>query len=279
MNGNNAAGHEDEAMTASSKTMKDPGEFNGKRVLVTGGTKGTGKAIADRFLAGGATVAITARSAPAQNTAAHFIQADVSTSDGTTHVIHEMLTRFRGVDIIVHNVGGSSAPSGGFMTVTDELWQQAFDENLYPAVRLDRGLLPSMIEQGSGVIVHISSIQRTMPLYDSTLAYAAAKAALTNYSKGLSNEVSPKGIRVLTVSPGFIETDAATRMIQRMAEKDQSDYTTAREKLMDMLGGIPLGRPNQPAEVAELVAFAASDRASAITGTEIVIDGGTIPTV
>ena len=266
-------------MTASSKTMEDPGEFNGKRVLVTGGTKGTGKAIADRFLAGGATVAITARSAPAQNTAAHFIQADVSTSGGTAHVIREMLSRFRGVDIVVHNVGGSSAPSGGFMTVTDELWQQAFDENLYPAVRLDRGLLPSMIEQGSGVIVHISSIQRTMPLYDSTLAYAAAKAALTNYSKGLSNEVSPKGIRVLTVSPGFIETDAATRMIQRMAEKDKSDYTVAREKLIEMLGGIPLGRPNQPAEFAELVAFAASDRASAITGTELVIDGGTIPTV
>src|SRR5262249_4128494 len=159
------------------------------------------------------------------------------------------------------------------------LWQQAFDENLYPAVRLDRGLLPSMIERGFGVIVHVSSIQRTMPLYDSTLAYAAAKAALTNYSKALSNEVSPKGIRVLTISPGFIETDAATRMIERMAAKDNSGYTAAREKLMDMLGGIPLGRPNKPEEVAELVAFASSDRASAITGTEIVIDGGTIPTV
>jgi NAD(P)-dependent dehydrogenase (short-subunit alcohol dehydrogenase family) len=183
------------------------------------------------------------------------------------------------VDVIVHNVGGSSAPSGGFSTVTDELWQRAIDENLYPAVRLDRGLLPSMIGRGSGVIVHISSIQRTLPLYDSTLAYAAAKAALTNYSKALANEVSPKGIRVLTVSPGFIETDAATRMIQRMADGDKSDYTAARKKLMEMLGGIPLGRPNRPEEVAELVAFAASDRASAITGTEIVIDGGTIPTV
>ena len=85
-----------------------------------------------------------------------FIQADVSTPEGTTKVIHEILNRFQGIDIIIHNVGGSSAPSGGFATVTDEIWQQNINENLFPAVRLDRGLLPSMIERGSGVIIHIS---------------------------------------------------------------------------------------------------------------------------
>jgi|SRR5882724_11908841 len=265
-------------MTTSIKSIREADEFNGKRVLVTGGTKGAGKAIADRFLGGGGTVIVTARSKPEEGTG-HFIQADVSTPEGATKVIQEVLDSFKGIDIVVHNVGGSSAPSGGFVTVTDELWQQAINDNLLPAVRLDRGLVPSMISQGSGVVIHISSIQRTLPLYDSTLAYAAAKAALTNYSKALSNEVSPKGVRVVTVSPGFIETDAATRMIERMAHKDNSDYAAGRQKLMDMLGGIPLGRPNSPAEVAELVAFVASERASAITGTEFVIDGGTIPTV
>ena len=253
-------------------------EFEGKRVLVTGGTEGTGKAIAERFKKGGATVIITARSVP-ETMEYDFIQADLSTSEGTAKVISEVLSRYRGIDIIVHNVGGSSAPSGGFITASDEVWQDTLSLNLLAPVRLDRGLLPSMIEQGSGIITHISSIQRTLPLPDSTIAYAAAKAALSNYSKGLSKEVSPKGIRVNSVAPGFIETDAAKRMIQRMAEGAGIDQVAARSKLMDMLGGIPLGRPNMPTEVAELVAFLSSERASSITGSEYVIDGGTIPTI
>lgn len=163
--------------------------------------------------------------------------------------------------------------------MSDEEWQKELNINLLAAVRLDRGLLPGMIKQGSGVIIHVSSIQRRLPLFEATLAYAAAKAALTTYSKGLSNEVGPKGIRVNTVAPGFIENSAAQALIERLAKQAGTGMEAARQALMDSLGGIPIGRPGHPEEVAELVAFLVSDRAQSINGSEYVIDGGTIPTV
>ncbi|HEU4367874.1 MAG TPA: SDR family oxidoreductase [Methylomirabilota bacterium] len=256
------------------------GEFGGKRALVTGGTKGMGEAIVQRLRRSGASVVTTARSAPRDLPEPDFfVAADVSTAEGARTVASYMLDRLGGIDILVNNVGGSSAPGGGFAALTDEDWQAALNQNLLAAVRLDRKLLPSMLTQGSGVIIHISSIQRRLPLFEATLAYAAAKAALSNYSKGLSNEVAPKGIRVVSVAPGFIETTAATALIRRLAASSGTDATEAREQLMQSLGGIPLGRPGWPAEVAELVAFLASDRAASITGSEHVIDGGTIPTI
>jgi NAD(P)-dependent dehydrogenase (short-subunit alcohol dehydrogenase family) len=255
-------------------------EFSGKRALVTGGTKGMGEAIVRRLRGAGATVFTTARSTPVA--LAHpdlFVEADISTADGAATVAAQALKQLGGIDILINNVGGSSAPAGGYATLTDDDWQQALARNLLAAVRLDRALLPAMLLQRSGVIVHISSIQRRMPLHEATLAYAAAKAALTVYSKGLSNEVGPKGVRVVSVAPGFIETDAATALIDRLAANAGSSRETARAGLMDSLGGIPIGRPGLPEEVAELVAFLVSDRAASITGSEYVIDGGTLPTI
>ena len=188
-------------------------------------------------------------------------------------------TELGGVEIIVHVVGGSSAQAGGFAVLDDAEWYRALNQNLLPAVRLDRALLPEMIAQGSGVVIHITSIQRAMPLPEATTAYAAAKAALSTYSKSLSKEVSSKGVRVIRVSPGWIETEAAVGLVNRIAAQNNIDFAAAQRRLMDSLGGIPLGRPAKPQEVADLVAFLASPRAASITGVEYIIDGGTVPTV
>lgn len=253
-------------------------EFDGKRALVTGGTRGIGRGIADRLLAGGATVAVAARSVPADTGGLLVIEADVSTSEGVAVLAKQALGRLGGIDYVVHNVGGSTQAKGGSTTVSDEDWQHAFDTNLFTAVRLDRELVPTLLEQGSGSIVHITSIQRRTPL-PASLPYAAAKAALANYSKALANELAPSGIRVNAVAPGYVETEAAHRMAEQTAEQDGTDIDAAREKIMDSIGGIPLGHPGRPQDIGELVAFLLSDRASYLVGGEYVADGGSIRTV
>jgi hypothetical protein len=254
-------------------------DFAGRRALVTGGTKGIGEAVARRLRDAGTRVVTAARTRPDGQPDDLFVAADLSTAEGCQAVAQAVGDRLGGVDIVVHVLGGSSAPAGGFAVLDDDEWRRALDTNLMPAVRLDRALLPGLLAQGAGVIVHVTSIQSRLPLPDATIAYAAAKAALANYSKALSKEVGPKGVRVVRVSPGWVETEAAVGLVTELASKAGVDYAAARQGLMDSLGGIPIGRPAQPEEVAELVAFLASPAAAAITGAEYVIDGGTTPTV
>jgi NAD(P)-dependent dehydrogenase (short-subunit alcohol dehydrogenase family) len=255
-------------------------ELSNKIALVTGGTKGAGAAIAERLLQAGATVIITARNKPdVEEKDLFFIAADLSTPEGTNRVVGGILEKYGRLDILINNLGSSETPGGGFAVLNDADWESTIQANLLAPVRLDRGFLPQMIERGNGVIIHVASIQGKLPLYDSTLPYAAAKAGLINYSKSLSNEVAPKGVRVLTVSPGWIMTTSATRMMERIAESSNGTVEEATRGVMDALGGIPIGRPAKPEEVAEFVGFLVSPRAGYLTGTEYIIDGGTVPTI
>lgn len=254
--------------------------LEGKRALITSGTRGAGAATLRLFRELGAEVLTSARSRPDEREdGVLFVAADLTSTEGCQTLAAAVQDRMGGVDIVVHMLGGSSAPAGGFAALGDEDWKKELDLNLMPAVRLDRALVPGMVAQGGGVVIHVTSIQRTLPLPEATTAYAAAKAALSTYSKALSKEVSPKGVRVVRVSPGWIETEAAVRLAERLGAEAGADVEEGKRLIMTSLGGIPLGRPSSPEEVANLIAFLASARAGSITGSEHVIDGGTVPTV
>jgi NAD(P)-dependent dehydrogenase (short-subunit alcohol dehydrogenase family) len=259
-------------MTAS---LKD------KRVLVTGGTKGIGAAIVERLHESGARVATTARTAPSAGVSTgveHFVAADLGTEEGSRLVAESALEALGGIDVVVHNAGGSEVTAGEAGTFSDDDWQQVLALNLLAPVRLDRILTPVLSQQGAGAIVHITSIARALPL-SGPMPCAAAKAALDNYSKGLAGQLAPSRVRVNRVLPGFIETAGARQFMDDTARATGAGLDAVREMIMAALGGIPMGRTGRPREVADLIAFLVSDEAGWITGAEYTIDGSTLPTV
>ncbi|MFE1959705.1 SDR family oxidoreductase [Streptomyces sp. NPDC059479] len=266
--------------------------LHGRRVLVTGGTQGLGAQTVARLARAGATVMTTARTTPdGLHDPELFVAADLSTTAGVETVVARVRERLGGVDVLINNVG-ASLTAGGFADIGDGQWAQFLDTALMAAVRLDRALVPDMVAAGRGVVLHVTTIQRRMPLTDvrlggpddvpqNSIALTAAKAALTAYSKGLATEVAPSGVRVNTVAPGFIQKPAIEEIADQVAAATGSDRTTVLRQFAHAMvpGGIPLGRPVTTAEIAELIAFLVSDRTPSIIGAEHVIDGGTLPVI
>ena len=245
-----------------------PDEFSGRRALVTGGSRGIGAAIAQRLLDGGAQVVTGARSAtddtPKGST---FIAGDLRSESGAKQLAERAVEALGGLDIVVNAAGASRVYMGGPATIPDHEWQDSIDINFLSAVRVISASLPALQESGAGAaIVNISTGAAKNPQAP-VLHYAAAKAALATYSKGLATALAPAGIRVNVVTPGMVETPGGTEIMQTIAD-------AMRAPLAALAGNIPLGRFGDPRDIAEAVAFLASSRGQWITGIELEVNGG-----
>jgi NAD(P)-dependent dehydrogenase (short-subunit alcohol dehydrogenase family) len=256
-------------------TIPDEG-LSGLRVLVTGGSRGLGAATARRFAAAGAKVLTASRGAPPEGLPVTFIPADLSTEEGAAELGRRVIDSVGGVDVLVNNAGAASSPTPT-LERSDESWRADLRMNLLSAVRLDRALVPGMVERGSGVVVHVSSIASRLP-QRTEASYAAAKAALNTYSRELATEVGEHGVRVVCVLPGFVVTEGATEHLRGIADRQGVDVDAVKQQIVDHLN-VPMGRPGDPEDVAEMIAFLASGRAKWLTGAEFRVDGGIIPVV
>jgi NAD(P)-dependent dehydrogenase (short-subunit alcohol dehydrogenase family) len=265
-------------MPVAASFAIDSSEFENKRILITGGTRGMGAAMVDRFLAGGAKVAAVARTKPEGSPATLFIEADLLHADGSQRVVDTVMEAWDGVDILINNLGPWTWVESDFRGLSDEYWQDILSGCFMSAVRLDRAFVPGMIERASGVVLHIGSLAHRAAQPGCLIAYAAAKAALATYSKGLSKSMGNSGVRVNMISPGFVLPGGSSVIADSLVASQGITREEAIQMLVQQLA-IPLSRPGRPDEVAELAAFLASPRASYIHGVDYMIEGGALPTV
>jgi NAD(P)-dependent dehydrogenase (short-subunit alcohol dehydrogenase family) len=266
--------------------------LSGKVALVTGGSKGIGAAIALELAREGANIAICAREAGALNATAERIgslgrrvvavAANLALAAGVQSVVDGVLAELGRVDILVNNVGGAPGP-GGFMNLTDANWQAAFDLNVMSAVRFSRALLPGMIERRWGRIINIASTSAREP--DVVVVhYNSAKAGLLALSKTLSNAYAKDGVLVNCVSPGLtrtpaVESSAVKRLKEQGEDVSQLSADEAVSRYYLPRRPLPIGRIGTPEDLAGIVAFLASERASWITGAYVNVDGGWVKSI
>lgn len=239
-------------------------ELIGHRALVTGGSRGIGAAIAQRFLDAGAKVVVAARTRSDETpAAATFVSGDLTTSEGVEAIAKKAVTALGGLDILVNNAGGGRAFLEGSWTISDKEWHDSFALNLFAAIRLTNAVLPALRASKAAAIVNISSAAATMP-FGAFAHYGAAKSALEYYSRTLAMELAPSGIRVNTVSPGVIATPGSAEFAR----------TTPGFSSDNWIQQVPLGRIGATDDIAEVVALLVSARGKFVTGTNYRVDGG-----
>jgi NAD(P)-dependent dehydrogenase (short-subunit alcohol dehydrogenase family) len=258
-------------------------ELKDKVVVVTGASKGIGFAITRAFVAEGARVVAGARSVESLKDVAGVlaVAVDLASPEGPASLVERAIGQYGRVDVLVNNVGGVRLRLKGFLGTSDDEFAWAMQMNFFAALRATRAALTDMVERRDGAIVNVASVNAFFQPDSGTIDYGAAKAALVNVSKALSQEFGPRGIRINDVSPGPVATDlwlGKGGVAETVAKATGVDPETARKNVVASIGGIPTGRFTTPEEVATLVVLLASKRTANVTGANYVIDGGLIKT-
>jgi NAD(P)-dependent dehydrogenase (short-subunit alcohol dehydrogenase family) len=254
-----------------------------KVAVVTGAGKGIGLAVTKALVDEGAQVVAGSRTTDSLDGLDHVtaVAVDLAAPDGPARLIRRAIDEFGQVDVLVNNVGAVRMRLEGFFGTSDEDFEWAMQMNFFTAVRASRAALVAMVERGTGAIVNVASVNAFFQPDAATIDYGAAKAALVNLTKTLSQEFGPRGIRVNAVSPGPVETDlwlGEHGVAETVGKATGVDAATARETVIAGIGGFATGRFTTPEEVATLITLLASERTANVTGANYLIDGGLIKT-
>jgi NAD(P)-dependent dehydrogenase (short-subunit alcohol dehydrogenase family) len=259
-------------------------ELSGKVAVVTAASKGIGFAIVKALAAEGAHVVAGARnvSSLAGMPEVTPVAVDLGSPAGPGQLIAQALERHGRLDVLINNMGAVRLRLNGFLGTSDEEFAWALEMNFFSALRATRAAITQMLKQGGGAIVNVASVNAFFQPDGGTVDYGAAKAALVNLTKSISQEFGPRGIRINDVSPGPVSTDlwlGENGVAQTVGKALGIDPASAREKVIASIGGLATGRFTTPEEVATLVALLASPRTANVTGSNYVIDGGLIKTL